>query len=40
MGDGNNGSFISIQMLFKPGNGFGVKVVGGFVQQKDIRFLQ
>ncbi len=30
---GNNGAFIFLQMMLQPGNGFGIQVVGRFIQK-------
>src|SRR6185369_12415854 len=40
MGNGNNGALVALQMLFEPGNGFRIKMVGRLIKKKDIRFLQ
>ena len=37
VGDGDHGSFVIVQEAFKPGHGFGIQVVGGFVQQQHVR---
>ena len=40
VGYGNHRTLVLLQMLFQPIDGFSVKVVGRFVQQQHIRFLQ
>src|SRR5215813_12960992 len=36
----DNSAFILLDVLFQPCNGFGIEMVGGFVQKKDIRLLK
>ncbi len=40
VGDGDDGAFVSAEVLFEPGDGFGVEVVGGFVEDEDVGFLE
>ena len=40
MGDGDDGALVLLQMTFQPGDRFCIEVVGGFVEQEDIRFAQ
>jgi hypothetical protein len=40
MGDGDNGAGILLQVLFQPCHRFGIQVVGGFVEQQDVRLFQ
>ena len=40
MRDGNDRAFIFAQVVLQPGHRFGVQVVGGLVQQQDIRLGQ
>ena len=40
MRDGNHSSLVLLQMGFQPLDGFSVKMVGGLVQKKHVRFLQ
>ncbi len=40
MGNGDNGTSVALKMVFQPCHGFGIEVVGRFVQQQDIRFFQ
>ena len=36
MGDGDDGAFVVAQVMFEPRHGFGVEVVGGFVEQEQM----
>ena len=36
----DDGSGIILQVLLQPGDGFGVQVVGGFVEQQDVGLLE
>lgn len=38
VGDGDDGAFVVAQVMFEPRQGFGVEVVGGFVEQENIGF--
>ena len=40
VGDGDDGALVLLQMVLQPGHGLGVQVVGGFIQQQDVRFLE
>ncbi|MOA40187.1 hypothetical protein D3C78_1620370 [compost metagenome] len=40
MGDHHHGAGIVAQVLFKPRNGFRIKVVGRFVEQQQVRLRQ
>ena len=40
MGDRDNCAWILLEMMFQPGNGFSIQVVGGLIQKKDVRFFQ
>ncbi|MCY1234068.1 hypothetical protein D9M72_466370 [compost metagenome] len=40
MGDHQHGARIFAQVLFEPGDGLGVKVVGRFVEQQEVRLRQ
>ena len=40
MRDGDDGALVGTQVLFQPGDRFGVQVVGGLVQQQDVGFGQ
>ena len=40
MRDGDNGAFVIVQEAFQPGDRFGIKVVGWFVQQQHVWFFQ
>ncbi len=40
VGDGDHGAFVLGEVVFQPSHAFGVQVVGGFVQQQDVRSLQ
>jgi len=40
VGHGYYGSLVLGQVVFEPMHRFGIEVVGGFIQQEDIRFLQ
>ena len=40
MGNGNDGPLVPLQVMFQPGDRFGVEVVGRLIQQQDIRLLQ
>ena len=40
MGDRDHGAFVPLQMLFDPGHGFRVQMVGRFIKKQDIRFLK
>ena len=36
----DDGSFILLDMLFEPGNGFRVKMIRGFIEKQNIRLLK
>src|SRR5690606_35698282 len=38
--NGDDRAFVSLKMLFKPGDGFGIKMVRRFVEQQYVRLLQ
>ena len=40
MGDSDDGSGIILKMVFQPGDGLGIEMVGGFVQKQNVGFLQ
>ena len=40
VGNGNNRSFILLQEMLEPLNGFSIQVVGGLVEQQNIGLLQ
>ena len=40
MGDGQHGALVAVQVFLQPFGGVEVQVVGGLVQQEDIRVLQ
>ena len=40
MGDGHHCAFVVVQEALQPGHGFGIQVVGGFVQQQHVRLFQ
>ena len=40
VGDGDDGAFVTLQMFFEPLHGFGVEVVGGFVEDEDVGFFK
>ena len=37
MGDGHDGAGVVVQEALQPGHGFGIQVVGRFVQQQHVR---
>ena len=40
MRDGDDGAFVFLQMMFQPGDRFGVQMVGGLVQKQNVGLLQ
>jgi hypothetical protein len=40
VGDGDHRAGVTLQVLLQPGDRFGVEVVGGFIQQQNVRLLQ
>ena len=40
VGDGDDGAFVFAEVMFEPRHGFGVEVVGGFVEQEYIGFAE
>ena len=40
MGDGDDGTFVLLQMLFEPIDGLSIEVVGGLIEQQHVRLLQ
>jgi hypothetical protein len=40
VGDGDDGALVIREVVLQPGHALGVQVVGGFVQQQDVRRLQ
>jgi hypothetical protein len=40
VGDGDDRAFVVTQVVFQPGHGLGVQVVGGLVEQQDVGFGQ
>ena len=40
MGDGDDRALILLQVLLQPVDALGVEVVGGLVEQEDVRVLQ
>jgi len=40
VGDGHNGARVFFEMMFQPGDAFGVEVVGRLVEQEQVRLLQ
>ena len=40
MGHGDDGALVLLQMMLEPGNGFGVEMVRGLVEQQDVRLLE
>jgi hypothetical protein len=40
VGDGDDRALVVAQVVFQPGHGFGVQVVGGLVEQQDVGFGQ
>jgi len=38
VGDGDDGTLVVAQVMFEPGHGLGVEVVGGLVEQEDVGF--
>ena len=40
VGDGNDGALVLVQELFQPQDGLGVQVVGGLVEQQQVRGLE
>ena len=37
---GNDSSFVVVQIAFEPSDGFRIQVVGGLIQQQEVRVLQ
>ena len=40
MGNGDDRAFVLVQVLFQPVDTLGIEVVGGFVEEQDIGFLE
>ena len=40
MGDGDDRAFVPLEVVFQPGDGFGVEVVRRFVEEQDVGLLQ
>ena len=38
--DGDDRTFVLLDMLFEPGNRFGIEMIGRFIEQQNVRFLQ
>jgi len=38
--DGDDRAFVVLQVLLQPGHALGIQMVGGFVQQQDVRLLE
>ena len=38
MGHGDDRALVLAQVMLQPGHGLGVEVVGGLVEQQDVRF--
>ena len=40
VGDGDDRALVVAQVMFEPGHGLGVQVVGGLVEQQDVRLAE
>ncbi len=40
VGDGNDGAGIALQVLFQPGYGFCIEMVGRLIEEENVGFLE